>query len=101
MNRRTFVADLAKGSALAALFGHSGGLRAAEPAPPSVASAGGSPLKIKNVRAILTMPGRTRLCVVKVETSEPGLVGFGCATFTQRIRTVATAVEQYLAPFLA
>lgn len=47
------------------------------------------------------MPGRTRLCVVKVETSEPGLVGFGCATFTQRIRTVVTAVEQYLAPFLA
>ena len=102
MNRRRFVADIARGSALAALFSRSGGLRAAEPAPRSVAPAGGgSPLKIKNVRAILTMPGRTRLCVVKVETSEPGLVGFGCATFTQRIRTVATAVEQYLAPFLA
>jgi mannonate dehydratase len=46
------------------------------------------------------MPSRVRLCVVKVETSEPGLHGLGCATFTQRIRTVATAVDQYLAPFL-
>jgi mannonate dehydratase len=52
------------------------------------------------VKAILTAPARTRLCVVKVETSEPGLYGLGCATFTQRIRTVATAVNEYLAPFL-
>jgi len=35
-----------------------------------------------------------------VETSEPGLYGVGCATFTQRIRTVVTAVDEYLAPFL-
>src|SRR6185369_402343 len=58
-------------------------------------------LKITKVKAILTAPARIRLCVVKVETSEPGLYGVGCATFTQRIRTVVTAVEQYLAPFLA
>ncbi|MEW6161314.1 MAG: enolase C-terminal domain-like protein, partial [Verrucomicrobiota bacterium] len=61
---------------------------------------GTSPLKITKVKAVLTMPGRIRLCVVKVETSEPGLYGWGCATFTQRIRTVATAVNEYLAPFL-
>ena len=59
-----------------------------------------SPLKITRVKAILTAPARIRLCVVKVETSEPGLYGYGCATFTQRIRTVVTAVEQYLEPFL-
>lgn len=47
------------------------------------------------------MPGPSRLCIVKVETSEPGLYGLGCATFTQRVRTVVTAVEEYLAPFLA
>src|SRR2546423_12410490 len=46
------------------------------------------------------MPAQSRLCVVKVETNEPGLYGLGCATFTQRIRTVVTAVEQYLDPFL-
>ena len=35
-----------------------------------------------------------------VPTSEPGLSGLGCATFTQRPRTVETAVNQYLRPFL-
>jgi mannonate dehydratase len=38
--------------------------------------------------------------VVKVETSEPGLVGWGCATFTQRSLVVQTAVDQFLRPFL-
>jgi mannonate dehydratase len=38
--------------------------------------------------------------VVKVMTSEPGLYGLGCATFTQRAYVVATALEQYLKPFL-
>jgi mannonate dehydratase len=37
------------------------------------ATKGLPPLKITNVKAILTTPQRIRLCVVKVETSEPGL----------------------------
>lgn len=57
-------------------------------------------LKITNVKSILTAPAGIRLMVVKVETNEPGLYGLGCATFTQRQRTVETAVNKYLKPFL-
>lgn len=57
-------------------------------------------LKITNVKTILTAPGGVNLVVVKVETSEPGLYGLGCATFTQRCHVVAKAIDQYLKPFL-
>jgi mannonate dehydratase len=56
-------------------------------------------LKITDVRAILTQPDAARLVVVKVETSEPGLYGLGCATFTQRAEAVAVAVDKFLADF--
>ncbi len=55
---------------------------------------------ITDVNVILTQPGSARLAVVKVLTSEPGLYGIGCATFTQRIHAVAAAVERHLKPFL-
>jgi mannonate dehydratase len=58
------------------------------------------PLKITDISTILTAPDRIRLVIVKVSTSEPGLYGLGCATFTQRALAVATAVETYLKPFL-
>jgi mannonate dehydratase len=58
------------------------------------------PLKITDIKTILTAPARIRLVVVKVLTSEPGLYGLGCATFTQRARVVETAVQRYLRPFL-
>jgi mannonate dehydratase len=58
------------------------------------------PLTITNVKAIGTAPNGIRLVVVKIETSEPGLYGLGCATFTQRPLAVMTAVDQYLKPFL-
>ena len=59
------------------------------------------PIKIKNVKAIATAPAGSNLVVVKVETTEPGLYGLGCATFTQRAEVVITAVNSYLNEFCA
>ena len=41
------------------------------------AVAGTAPVKIRDIKTILTAPNRIRLVVVKVETTEPGLVGWG------------------------
>src|SRR6478672_6061038 len=68
-------------------------------APPAAIKASGS-VRIRDIQTILTAPDRIRLVVVKVHTSEPGLYGVGCATFTQRASVVQTAIEQYLKPFL-
>ena len=63
-----------------------------------------SALTIRDVRPILTSPGegniQKRLIVVKIETSEPGLYGLGCATFTQRHSAVRAVVADYLKPLL-
>lgn len=56
-------------------------------------------VKIKKVRAITTAPYGTGLVIVKVETDQPGLYGVGCATFTQRIKPVVSAVNDYLDDF--
>ena len=64
------------------------------------AARGTGPVKIRNITTILTAPNRIRLVIVKVDTTEPGLVGWGCATFTQRALVVQTAIDQYLKPFL-
>lgn len=59
---------------------------------------------IRDVRAITTSPGegniQRRLIVVKVETSEPGLYGLGCGTFTQRHSAVKLVVDEFLKPLL-
>lgn len=57
-------------------------------------------ITIRDIKTILTAPDGANLVVVKIETSEPGLYGLGCATFTQRHLTVYSAVEDYLKPFL-
>src|SRR5262245_59371774 len=59
-----------------------------------------APITITNIKTILTAPAGSRLVVVKVETSEPGLYGLGCATFTQRCFAVAAAIERHLKPFV-
>ena len=57
-------------------------------------------VKIRDIRVILTAPNGVDLVVVKVETTEPGLYGVGCATFTQRYAAVKTVVEEYVRPLL-
>jgi mannonate dehydratase len=59
------------------------------------------PITIQDVKTFLiqTAGATTRFIIVKVITSEPGLYGLGCATFTQRFRAVAAAIEEHLKPF--
>lgn len=59
-----------------------------------------SHVTIKDVQTIITAPGGIRMVVVKIITSEPGLFGLGCATFTQRAWAVVTAINEYLKPFV-
>jgi mannonate dehydratase len=59
-----------------------------------------SNITIRKVRAILTAPVGINLIVVKVETSEPGLYGLGCATFAYRELAVKCMVEEYFDPLL-
>lgn len=56
--------------------------------------------RIRDISVIETEPQGVRLSVVKVTTDQPGLYGYGCATFTQRADLVKPAVENYLKPFL-
>ena len=55
---------------------------------------------IRDVRAIVTAPAGLNLIVVKVETSEPGLYGLGCATFAYRHKAVVSMIEDYVKPLL-
>ncbi len=94
--------DMMKGVGLGAAAGMLAWVRPTQDATAEAyakATNGLPPLKITNVKAILTAPAGIRLCVVKVETSEPGLYGLGCATYNQRPLTVQTAVNEYLHPF--
>ena len=59
-----------------------------------------SNITIRNVKVIATAPSGLNLVAVKVETSEPGLYGVGCATFTQRYEAVVTALKDCITPLL-
>jgi mannonate dehydratase len=99
MERRDLLRFVGTGAAGGFMTGAGAlGGRSAEASTPR--PRGLPPLKITDVQTILTAPDGIRLVVVKVVTSEPGLYGLGCATFTQRALVVQTAVEQYLKPFL-
>ncbi|SHM06322.1 enolase C-terminal domain-like protein [Actinacidiphila paucisporea] len=57
-------------------------------------------LRVTAVRAVVTAPEGLPLVVVRVDTSEPGLYGLGCATFTQRYAAVAAAVDEHVGPLV-
>jgi mannonate dehydratase len=58
------------------------------------------PVTIRDVRIITTQCDGQRLVIVKLLTSEPGLYGLGCATFTQRFHAVVAALEHHVKPFV-
>ena len=105
MERRDLLKRMSAGTAAVAGAGLFGAGRADAQQAPSAPSVPPAPrglpaIRIKDVQTILTAPNRIRLVVVKVVTDQPGLYGWGCATFTQRALVVQTAVDQYLRPFL-
>src|SRR5947209_5992133 len=103
MNRRDAIGTLsvAGGASLLASTQSLAGALGLESEGPSTQTAdSGPPVRIRDIKTILTAPNGIRLVVVKVETTEPGLVGWGCATFTQRALVVRTAIDEYLKPFL-
>ncbi len=56
-------------------------------------------LRITNVKTVVTCPGRNYV-LVKIETSEPGLYGWGDATLNGRELAVASALDMHIAPLL-
>src|SRR6201986_2152188 len=95
-NRRELIKLLGLGSA-ASLVGPLGAK--ASPEMPRLSTGGLPPVTIRSVKAIATAPMGANLVLVKVETSEPGLYGIGCATFTQRAEVVVTAINNYMPDF--
>ncbi len=102
MNRRKMLKNLGLGASAGLM---SNGLLGEEAEDYHVAESferatrGLPPLEITNVKAIASAPNGIELIVVKVETSEPGLVGYGCATFRQRAKSVVNAIDEYLPDF--
>lgn len=57
-------------------------------------------VKIRDIEVINTAPEGINLTVVKILTTEPDIVGYGCATFAYRWKTVTSYVLDYLKPLL-
>ncbi|MEO7651408.1 MAG: enolase C-terminal domain-like protein [Bryobacteraceae bacterium] len=104
MNRRQLLTTLGT-AATAAGFSN----RQAAAAQSYTSATRGLPaLKITNVKVILTNPpyadgsfsSMGRLVIAKVETSEPGLYGVGCASFCFRPAAVAAVIEKSLKSFV-
>ena len=99
MNRREALSLLTTGSA-AGILGNSLLSNSAGAQRFNDRTQAMEPIKITKVKIIHTYPNGTGYGVVKVETSEPGLWGIGCATGIRRYATLTAAVEEYLDPLL-
>jgi len=95
-NRREFLKLAGTAAVAQPILG--GGMAWGE-ASPRAATPGLPPLKITDVRVIVTCPARNYV-LVKILTSEPGLYGVGDATLNGRELAVATDLEKHLAPLL-
>jgi mannonate dehydratase len=108
MNRRDALKHFAGGSAGVAAAVAGGGEAFwqlfGKPTPIEAAQAatrrGLPPLKITDVKVILTEVAGNRHCNVKVLTSEPGLYGVGCGTHAERPTIVGQTIEQFLKPMV-
>ena len=63
-------------------------------------AAGASSPRVTKVSTFLTAPVGIPLVVVKIETSEAGLIGWGCASDPQRPLAIRTVIDTYLGPLL-
>jgi mannonate dehydratase len=98
VDRRDLLKTLAGGAGLLAGMGPRAGAKELADVKEKVRR-GSGPVKITDVKTILTQPGDW-LVLVKVETSEPGLYGVGCATHGERPLAVRAVVDEYLKPLL-
>lgn len=57
-------------------------------------------LRIKDIKVITCNPNGKNLVTVKVETTDPQIYGYGCATFHQRYMAVVVTIESYLKELL-
>lgn len=57
-------------------------------------------IRIRDITVFLTAPDGQNLVVVRVDTSEPGLYGLGCATLAYRAFAVKEIIERYFKPLL-
>jgi mannonate dehydratase len=60
----------------------------------------GEGVRITRITAFQTAPGGAPLLVVKIETDQDGLVGWGCASSPQRPLAIRSVIENYLDPML-
>jgi mannonate dehydratase len=59
-----------------------------------------SSLKITAVETFVVQPWAWPLCIVRVQTNQPGLYGLGCASYKHRYHAVKAALDHHVAPFM-
>lgn len=57
-------------------------------------------VRITRITSFQTAPGGPPLLIVKVETDQDGLIGWGCASSPQRPLAIKSVIENYLDPML-